>query len=160
RRIVEHGIYQVIYGPAAAHHGLADVDKLGRPGAEHMDPEQLAVLQADKQLEHPVGVADYLAAGQLAVAGHTDLERHGLLGELLLGPADEADLRDAVDADRLELVHAVQLLAAGVVGRDPALLHRRRRERGEADDVAHRVDVRHLGAEEIVDPDPAALVGG
>ena len=57
-------------------------------------------------------------------------------------------------------MQAARRLAAGVVGGEPALLHRRRGERREADDVADRVDVLDLGAEVVVDLDPAAVVGG
>ena len=45
-------------------------------------------------------------------------------------------------------------LAERVVRREPALLHRRRGERGEADDVADRVDVRHVRPVVRVDADP------
>ena len=95
-----------------------------------------------------------------AVAGDPHLERHVLLGELLLGLPDVADLGDAVDADRLQLRHGVHRLPAGVVRRLTALFRGGGGQGGEADDVAHRVDVRHRGAEELIDHDPAALVRG
>ena len=50
-------------------------------------------------------------------------------------------------------------LTERVAGRDPSLVHRRRRQRGEADDVADGVDVVDLGLERLVDEDPAAAVG-
>ena len=50
-------------------------------------------------------------------------------------------------------------LAERVAGRHPALIHRRRGQRGEADDVADGVDVVDLGLEVVVDEDPAAVVG-
>jgi len=46
-----------------------------------------------------------------------------------------------------------------MVRRHAALLHRCRGECREADDIADGVDVRHGGAEDIVDGDPAPLVG-
>ena len=51
-------------------------------------------------------------------------------------------------------------LPAGVVGREPALLHRGRGQGGEADHVADGVDVRYLGLERRPHPDPAAVVRG
>ncbi len=46
-----------------------------------------------------------------------------------------------------------------MVGGQPALVHRRGGQRGEADDVADGVDVVDLGLEVVVDEDPAAVVG-
>src|SRR5206468_5052457 len=83
-----------------------------------------------------------------------------LLGQLLLGLPDVADLGDAVDPDRLQLLHGVHRLPAGVVRGLAALLRGGGGQGGEADDVTHRVDVRYLGAEDLVDHDPAALVRG
>ncbi len=59
----------------------------------------------------------------------------------------QLDLRDRVDAERQE-VRQLPLVreAEGVAHRDARLLHRRRGERGEADDVARGVDARHCGA--------------
>lgn len=136
------------------------MDELRRPRTEAVHSEQRAVLGRDQQLQHAVRVTDDLPAGQLAVAGDTDLERHPLLGELVLGPAHEADLGDGVDADRLEVVHPADGLPEGVVRRRPPLLHRGRGQRRETDDVADGVDVRHLGAVVLVDRDPAARVRG
>ena len=50
-------------------------------------------------------------------------------------------------------------IAERVARRQPALLHRGRGQAGEADHVAHRVDVRHRGAVVLVHGDAAALVG-
>ena len=50
-------------------------------------------------------------------------------------------------------------LAERVAGRHPALVHRGRRQRGEADDVADGVDVVDLGLECLVDEDPPSVVG-
>ncbi len=119
-------------------------------------PSSLRVCGRDEQLEHAVGVADDLAAGQLAVAGDAHLVRHGRRRELVLGLPAVADLGDRVDPDRLERDEAVRRLAARVVGGEPALLHRGRGERGEADDVADGVDVRRPAVRKLlVDRDPA-----
>src|SRR5262249_27382722 len=133
-RVVEDGVDQVVDGAAAAHDRLPDVDQLGGAGAEHVDAEQPVVGQRNKELQHAVGVADDLAAGELPVAGDPHLERHVLLGELLLGLPDVADLGDAVDADRLQLLHRVHRLTAGVVRRLPALFRGGGGQGGKADD--------------------------
>ena len=53
----------------------------------------------------------------------------------------------------------VHRLAERVIGRQPALVHRGRGQRGEADHVADGVDVVDLGLVVLVDEDPAAVVG-
>ena len=55
-------------------------------------------------------------------------------------------------------VQLVRRLAHGVQAGEPALLHARRGQRGEADHVADGVDVLDRGAEVLVDLDPAAVV--
>ena len=118
RRVVEDRVDEVVDGAAAAHHRLADVDQLGRAGADARGRRAVgAVLRGDQQLEHAVRVADDLAAGEFAVAGDADLERDRSVGQLVLGLADDADLRDRVDADREEVVHRVDRLAERVAAR-------------------------------------------
>src|SRR4030095_8282601 len=96
---------------------------------------------------------------EFAVAGDADLERDGLFGQLVFAAADVGDLRDRVDADRHQVAaDGVDLFAAGRVGGEPALFHGGGGERGEADDVADRVDVLDGGAEPFVHLDPAAAV--
>jgi len=60
----------------------------------------------------------------------------------------------------LQRVHFVGRLGRTRGGRQPALLHRGRGQRRESDDIAHRIDVVHRGAEVLVDLDPAAGIGG
>src|SRR5271157_4966069 len=159
-RVVEDGIDEVVDGAATAHDGLADVDQFGGAGAEHVDAEQIPGIQRHQELQDPVGIADDLPAGQFPVARDADLEGHVVLGELLFGPPYEADLGNAVDADRMQVADRVQRLPAGVMRRDPALFGGGGRQGGETDYVADRVDVRHRGPEALVHHDPAALVGG
>ena len=53
RRVVEdRGDEEVEPAGAGRHHGLPDVDELGRARAEHVDAEDAAVLGGDEQLEH------------------------------------------------------------------------------------------------------------
>ena len=47
----------------------------------------------------------------------------------------------------------------GMIGRESTLIHRRRRQRRESDDVTDGVDVFDLGAEIVVDVDTATFVG-
>ena len=104
---------------------------LGGGGAEDVHPEDATIVGRDEQLEEAVRVADDLAACELAVPSEPDLVRDLLVCELALGPPDEADLGDRVDAYRVQLVEPVRRLAARVVRRSPPLLHRRGRQGGE-----------------------------
>ena len=63
------------------------------------------------------------------------------VGQLLLGLADDRDLGDRVDAVREEVRAGSRMARRTRGSRQPALLHRGRGERGEADHVAGRVDV-------------------
>src|ERR1035438_7114313 len=69
RRVVEDGVDQVVDSTSAAHHGLADVHQLGRPGPEHMHAEQSTVFRRDQQFQHAVGVTDDLPATNWNSAG-------------------------------------------------------------------------------------------
>ena len=68
-RVVEDGVDQVLHGPTAAHHGLADVHQLGGGGAEDVDAQNLQVLGGHQQLQHAVRVTGDLAAGQFSPRG-------------------------------------------------------------------------------------------
>ena len=64
--------------------------------------------------------------------------------ELLLGQPDRRDLGDRVHAVRNHVRDGLLVAQIeGVAHRDARLLHRRRRERRKADDVAGGVDARH-----------------
>lgn len=75
--VVEDGPHQIVHRAARRHEGLADVHDLGRPGAEQMDSEQLAVDRGDQELEDAVGVAQDLSPSEVAVAGEPDLVGDG-----------------------------------------------------------------------------------
>ena len=80
------------------------MDELGGAGAEDVHAQQRAGPRRDQQLQHAVGVAEDLAAGQLAVAGDADLVRASRPSVSSSSVrADEADLGDRVDADRLQV---------------------------------------------------------
>ena len=159
-RVVEHRVDQMVDGAAARHDRLPDVHELGGVRPEDVDAEQLPRVGRDEQLEHAVRVAHDLAASELAVARDADLVGDRRPGEVVLGLAAVADLRDRVDADRLEGEQRVDRLVEGGVRREPALLHGGGRERREADDVPDGEDVVDLGPEVGPDLDAAALVGG
>ena len=87
----------------------------------------------EDELEPAGGVAADLAAGDLAVVSDADLVGDVLVGELLLGLADEADLGDGVDAVGVEAgIREHFVVAEGARGCDAALLHRDGSERREA----------------------------
>ncbi len=158
RGVVEHRVAEVVDRAAERHHGLADVDDLGGRFADHVHAEQLARFAMEQQLEHARCVAGDLAAGDLAEAGDADFVRHALGGELLLVLADHRDFGNREQAVRHVLAR-LELAAQHVAGGPAALLHRRAGQCGEADHVAHRVDVRHVGLKMFVALEPAAVVG-
>src|ERR1043166_6401294 len=144
RRVVEDRVDEVVNRALQGHHGLADVQNLGRALADDVDAEYLARLAVEDDLQASGGVAAYLAAGYLAVVCDADLVGHVLVRQLLLGLADEGDFRNGVDAVRVVGRVGLELTAEGEAGGDAPLLHRDRGEGGEADHVADGVDVRLL----------------
>ena len=64
RRIVEQRIHEVIDGALVGHNGLADMDQVRCALAEDADPEDLAGLDVEHDLQHAGVVADDLAAGE------------------------------------------------------------------------------------------------
>ena len=132
--------------PPSAHHGLADVHELGRAGAEHVDAEQRPAAGETSSFTSPWIVAEDLAAGELAVARDADLVRDARLRQLLLGLADEADLRDREDAERERPVVECGRCPNASQDGEPALLGRGRGEAREADHVAGGPDVVDRGA--------------
>ena len=72
----------------------------------------------------PYGVSDDLAAGQLAIAGDADLERNRVTSQLSFSLTAVGDLRNRVDADRLQTPELVGWLIEGVRCSKAALVHR------------------------------------
>src|SRR6476620_10024926 len=77
RRVIEHGVDEVVDRSAERQHRLADVDQLAGTLADNVDAEQLAGLAMKDQLQEPGNVAEDLAAGDLLVARLADLIRRG-----------------------------------------------------------------------------------
>ena len=87
------------------------------------------VLAIEDQLQSSGRIASYLPAGDFTVVGDADFIGYVFFRELLLGFADEADLRDGVDSVRVEAwVRQDRVITECPGCRDPALLHR---DRGE-----------------------------
>src|SRR5258708_31966635 len=74
-RVVEHGLDEVVDGALQAHHGLTDMNELGRAGADDVHAEDGLGLLVDEQLEHAALVAEQLAARGLAVVRDAGLVR-------------------------------------------------------------------------------------
>src|SRR5215469_6722654 len=96
-RVIEDGVDEVIDCAPEDHHSLANVHKFARALANDMHSQHLAGVAMEDQLQPPRGVAANLSARSLPVERHADLVWHILIGQLLLGLADKADLRDRVD---------------------------------------------------------------
>src|SRR6202021_4161012 len=104
-------------------------------------------LAMKDNLKPSSGVTSDLAAGNLTVVGDADLVRHIFIGKLLLGLADERDLRDCIDSIRVVARIGYQaVIPEGAGNGIPALLHPNRGQAGKANHVPHCEDGRYLGA--------------
>src|SRR6185312_8749993 len=158
--IVEDRIDEVVQRSAESHDGLPDVQQLAGALADDVHAEQRVRLAMEDELEAAGGVAADLPARDLAVVGYADFVRHIFLGELFFGLADEADLRNGVDAVGIKAgVGEDGFVTEGAGGGDAALLHGDGCERREPDHISGRENIRNLGAEVLVDWNAAALVG-
>src|SRR5579859_2527756 len=160
RGVVEHGLDEVVDIAAQGHYRLPDVHQFAGALADDVDAEDLAGIAMEDELEPAGSVAANLSAGDLAVIGHAHFVGHILFGELLFRFADEADLRDGVDAVGIKAgvgdgVHVIEGAGDG----DAPLLHGDRGQRREADHVAHGEDGWDSGLEVFVDRDASAGVG-
>src|SRR5215211_8885108 len=126
--------------------------------ADDMGAENLAVLRIDHELHDPVAV---VVDGCGADAAELYPRRLDLLAGLLRGILGEPDARDlrvaegrAGDEVRLDRVRGG---AGDRLGGDDTLLLRLVRERGPADEIADRVDLRVRGPLVLVDLDAAVV---
>ena len=160
RRIVEDRIDEIVHRAAQRHDGLADVDQFAGAFADNVDAQHLARVTVKDQFEPTGRVAADLPARCLAVVGHAHFIRNILVGQLLLGLANKADLGDRVDAVGVEAgVRRCGFVVEGPMCGNPSLFHRDRGQGREANHVAHSVDVLNLGLIVLVDRDAAAIVG-
>ena len=158
--VVEDGVDEVVHRAAQGHHRLADVDQLAGALADNVHAQHLAGVAMEDELEPAGGIAANLAARHLAIVGHAHFVGNVLVGQLLFGLADEADLGNGVDAVGIEAgVGGGGVVVEGARGGDASLLHRDRGQRGKADHVADGEDVLDLGLVVLVDGDAAAVVG-
>src|SRR5436309_3311887 len=100
-----------------------------------MYTKQAPAILMKKQLEHAMWIGDELPARNLAIACDAHFIRDALLGQRLLGRANHADLGNRVNAIWKERTCRFGELSKHMTGSEPALLHTRRRQRGETDDV-------------------------
>ena len=119
------------------------LDQLGRPRADDVAAEQLAVLRLADDLDEAGAVAVDRARADGAVLDLADDDVvAGLLG-LLLGQPERGDVRRAERRARdVDVDERVRRVPGGVLGGDDALVGGLVRERGAGDEVADRVDVR------------------
>ncbi|EAU65622.1 hypothetical protein STIAU_6500 [Stigmatella aurantiaca DW4/3-1] len=161
--VVEGGIDEVVDGvarPLLGHDRLADVDDLRGVVPQAVDAEDLPRVPVEEQLEHAHRAAGDLRARQALEEGMADLVGHVLMGELLLGAPQAADLRAGVDAAG-DVLHQLvfQPPLDDVGGGEAALIIRGAGQRGDAHHVSHRVDVGHDGLVRVVHLHVAARVG-
>ena len=105
----------------------------------------------EHELRHPVAVADDLPARVVAERRPADHDVEPALGRILLAtvrrssPPGSCRRRRAAGSRRSLLVVEAERVTHG----DARLLHRRRRERRQADHVARREDARHADVSEM-----------
>ena len=124
-------------------------------------PSSRSDVGIEEQLEHAGLVAEDLALGELAVAARcpTSYGMRAVVSCSSVSP-DHRDLGNRVDAVRQRATACRASASPNMCSAASAsLLHRRRRQRREADHVAGGVDVRHRRLEVLVDLDAAARVG-
>src|SRR4029450_13616613 len=90
------------------------------------------------------GIPDDLAPRQFAIAGNAHLEGNRLSSQLSFGLPAERNLRNRVDADRLQTSKLIGWLIEGMRRGKAARIPRGRGEGRETDHIADRIDVRHL----------------
>src|ERR1039458_4618401 len=96
--VVEDCIDEIIHGAAKDHDRLADVDQFAGALADDVYAQHLARIAMKDELEPPGSIAGNLPARAFPVISHAYFVGHILVGQLLLGLADKADLRDGIDA--------------------------------------------------------------
>src|SRR5271170_2082242 len=99
---VKHSLDEVIHCAIQGHDRLPDMDQLGRALADDMYAQYRPVFAMKDELEASGGVAANLAARDLPVVGHAYFIWNVLIGELLFRLADKRDLRDGVNAIRID----------------------------------------------------------
>ena len=157
RRVVEDRVDEVVDRASADHVWPMWISSVAL-APKTCTPRIFRFVCVDEQLQHPGVVADDLPARDFAIPGDASSNGMPSCGQLLLGlPTTRS--RGSCRCRTAERRAVVGRLAAGVGGGQAPLLHRRGGQRREADDVADGVDVRHLGLVELVDLDPAAVVG-
>src|SRR5215472_2618965 len=138
RRIVEDRVHKVLQLTAESHYSLPDVQQLACALADDMHAENQMVLAMEDQLQTSCRIAANLPARNLTVVSHPYLVGHVLFCELFLGLADEADLRNRVDAVGVKaMIRHHVVIAERARRRDASLFHRNRSERREANHIAH-----------------------
>src|SRR5215469_8670248 len=90
--VVENRLDKVVDGASQGHDRLADVHQFAGSFADDVYAQNLARVAVEDEFQPARRVAANLPARDLAIIRHAYLVRHILIGQLLLGFADEADL--------------------------------------------------------------------
>src|SRR5271170_2215530 len=158
--IVKHRIDEVVYLAAQSHDSLTDVHQLRRALANNVHAQNLPRFAMKDQFQPPGCIAANLPAGNFAIIRYADFIGNVFFRELFFCLANEGNLRDGIDPVRIEArIRLLVFIAIGARYGDAALLHRNGREAGETDHVTDGEDMRHLGAEILVDGNASARIG-
>src|SRR5947208_8484254 len=151
RGVIEDVMDEEIDVAAVSQHGLPDVDQFRGALADDMDAEEFFGLAVKDQFEEAIQVADDLAARDLLIEGPSDFVRHVRSGQLFFALADRGDLGNREDAVRQDLRQCRFSDLECMAGGESSLLHGAGGETGKPDNIARRINVRHLGLVVLID---------
>src|SRR5262245_6502889 len=100
RRVIEHGVSEVLDSGAGVHNRLSYMDQFRRSFADDVESEQLQIPGVKQEFQLPGLVTENLASRQFIIFSDPDLIRNLLLSQLPLGLPDHRDFRNSVDAVR------------------------------------------------------------
>src|SRR5579863_5359758 len=123
-----------------------------------MYAQQFQGFAMEKDFEAPVGMARDLAACNLAIVSYAHFVGNVGVGELLLGLADERNLRNGVNPVRVAVGIGLHLQTESPCGGDAPLFHGNGSQAGKADHVADSEDVRLSSAKIRVNFNSSAIV--
>src|SRR6266540_898674 len=123
RRVVEHGVDEVINRAAERQDGLPDVNQLAGALADDMNTQERARFGVKDQFQQAGAVAHDLAAGDLAILRLAYLVCNALLGQFFFVAPNRGYFWDGVNTVGKQLGHAVRRNAKRVAGSQTPLLH-------------------------------------
>lgn len=139
------------------HGQQSDMDDFGGPGTQDMDPEDFTGVAMHYHLQEALAFSGDLTTGEFFIKTPADDKLISPRQGLLFGDSDIGNFRDGVDSDRKEAGKTIDALSQGIKCRQASLGDRCGGKTRPADDITHRIDIRHRGLIEFIDLDVAAV---